>query len=70
MLKRMFRASFGCDPFCSLDAIRHQRAELSFEYECGSFQDSSGKEITFFRVTDINAVLQKTMAKLHSDGKL
>ena len=70
MLKRMFRESFGCDPFASLEEIRHKRADLSFNFECGSFQDEDGHEINFLRVTDIDSVLKKTMAELHNNGRL
>ena len=70
VLKRMFRVSFGCDPFSSLDMIRHQRAELSFKFECGSYQDSTGNKVHFLRVTDVDTVLMKTLAELNSSGRL
>ena len=70
LLKKMFNNAFGVDPFASLADIRKKREELSFDYECGSFDDDDKKAIQFLRVTNIPTVLQKTVNTLKMQGKL
>ena len=47
VLKRLFIKTFGYDPFTTLAAIREARAELSFDYECGSFDDQDSNKVHF-----------------------
>ena len=68
VLKRMFRNNFGCDPFMPLTAVRQQRQELSFEYECSSFTDDT--TIHFLRVTNVPDVIKRTVISLAARNEL
>ena len=70
VLKRLFIKTFGNDPFTTLAAIREARAELSFDYECGSFDDQDSNKVHFLRITDTDTVLQKTVINLSNSGEL
>lgn len=43
---------------------------LEFQYECGNFESSSGKKVSFVRVTNISDVITKTVAQLNESGLL
>ena len=70
VLKRLFIKTFGNDPFTTLAAIREARAELSFNYEGGSFDDQDSNKVHFLRITDTDTVLQKTVINLSNSGEL
>jgi len=43
---------------------------MEFQYECGSFESSSGKKVSFVRVTNTSDVIAKTVAQLNEGSLL
>lgn len=60
----------GYDIFGPEMAIRNHLKSLEFEYECGNFESSNGKKVSFVRVTNLSDVVKKSFAQLNESGML
>jgi len=56
--------------FGSEKKIRNHLKSLEFQYECGNFESSFGKKVSFVRVTNMSEVIAKTVAQLNESGLL
>lgn len=70
LISLLFHLSVGYDIFGSEKKIRSHLKSLEFQYECGNFESSSGKEVSFVRVTNMSDVIAKTVAQLNESGLL
>ena len=43
---------------------------MEFEYECGNFESSNGKKVSFVRVANVSDVVKKSVSKLSESGYL
>ena len=41
---------------------------MEFEYECGNFESSTGKDVSFVRVADVSDVVKKSVNELNESG--
>ena len=41
---------------------------MEFEYECGNFASSTGKQVSFVRVTNVSDVVKKSVNQLNESG--
>lgn len=41
---------------------------MEFEYECGNFASSTGKQVSFVRVTNLSDVVKKSVNQLNESG--
>ena len=70
LISLLFHLSVGYDIFGSEKKIRNHLKSLEFQYECGNFESSSGKKVSFVRVTNMSEVIAKTVAQLNESGLL
>ena len=70
LISLLFHLSVGYDIFGSEKKIRNHLKSLEFQYECGNFESSSGKKVSFVRVTNMSDVIAKTVAQLNESGLL
>lgn len=70
LISLLFHLSVGYDIFGSEKKIRSHLKSLEFQYECGNFESSSGKKVSFVRVTNMSDVIAKTVAQLNESGLL
>ena len=60
----------GYDIFGSEKEIREHLKSMEFEYECGNFESSNGKEVSFLRVANVSDVVKKSVTQLNESGFL
>ena len=41
---------------------------MEFEYECGNFESSNGKKVSFVRVANVSDVVKKSVTQLNESG--
>lgn len=70
LISLLFHLSVGYDIFGSEKKIRNHLKSLEFQYECGNFESSFGKKVSFVRVTNMSDVITKTVAQLNESGLL
>ena len=70
LISLLFHVSVGYDMFGSEKKIRNHLKSLEFQYECGNFESSFGKKVSFVRVTNMSDVITKTLAQLNESGLL
>ena len=70
LISLLFHLSAGYDIFGSEKKIRNHLKSLEFQYECGNFESSFGKKVSFVRVTNMSDVITKTVAQLNESGLL
>ena len=58
----------GYDIFGSEKEIREHLKSMEFEYECGNFESSNGKEVSFLRVANVSDVVKKSVTQLNESG--
>lgn len=58
----------GYDIFGSEKEIRGHLKSMEFEYECGNFESSTGKDVSFVRVADVSDVVKKSVNELNESG--
>ena len=58
----------GYDIFGSEKEIRGHLKSMEFEYECGNFESSTGKDVSFVRVADVYDVVKKSINGLNESG--
>ncbi|XP_015780772.1 PREDICTED: uncharacterized protein LOC107358697 [Acropora digitifera] len=56
MIKRTFRDALGYDIFGPEKEIREHLKSMEFEYECGNFESSNGKKVSFVRVANVSSI--------------
>ena len=57
LLKKTFKIESGIDVFGTINTLKDELEEMSFEYECGNFNAEDGKQVSFVRVKDIREVI-------------
>lgn len=60
----------GYDIFGPEMEIRNHFKSLEFQYECGDFKSSTGKKVSFLRVSNVSDVVQKSVTQLNESGML
>ena len=60
--------SAGYDIFGSEKEIREHLKSMEFEYECGNFESSNGKKVSFVRVANVSDVVKKSVTQLNESG--
>ena len=68
MIRRTLNTEIGRDVFMTEDNLKHEIQDMEFEYECGTFKTSSGDEIQFVRVVNLEEVVRKTVQDLKNAG--
>ena len=58
----------GYDIFGSEREIREHLKFMEFEYDCGNFESSTGKKVSFVRVADVSDVVKKSVNQLNVSG--
>lgn len=58
----------GYDVFGSEKEIREHLKSMEFEYECGNFESSNGKKVSFVRVANMSDVVKKSVTQLNESG--
>ncbi|XP_072016284.1 uncharacterized protein [Amphiura filiformis] len=70
LIRKTLKVEVGHDVFMTEGQLKQEIRNMEFEYECGTFTSSSGDEIQFVRVANIEEVVKKTVNDLHSAGLL
>ncbi|KAJ7391182.1 hypothetical protein OS493_019313 [Desmophyllum pertusum] len=65
MIKRSFKDALGYDIFGPERDIRNHLKSMEFAYECGNFESSTGKQVSFVRVANISDVITKSVTQLN-----
>lgn len=60
----------GYDIFGPEKEIREHLKSMEFEYECGNFESSNGKKVSFVRVANVSDVVKKSVSQLSESGYL
>ena len=60
----------GYDIFGPEKEIREHLKSMEFEYECGNFESSNGKKVSFVRVANVSDVVKKSVLQLSESGYL
>ena len=58
----------GYDIFGSEKGIREHLKSMEFEYECGNFESSNEKKVSFVRVANVSDVVKKSVTQLNESG--
>ena len=70
LLKKTFKIESGIDVFGTINTLKDELEEMSFEYECGNFNAEDGKQVSFVRVKDIREVITQVVSDMYKSNNL